>query len=148
MSESSNDNLPKNPIEAQGELIKAFYEKFGSDSLEIIKKILGRQGRSLGLKIKKKIPDGRLSTVAKAFSKSYDPKLIKIVSISDEEFHIQGFKCPFGLENTARELCEAAMEIDREYFFTATNGKTDLKILKTRAAGDEICDTIYLIKKE
>jgi hypothetical protein len=38
------------------------------------------------------------------------------------------------------------MAIDREYFSTATDGKITLKIVKTRAAGDEICDTIFTIK--
>ncbi|MHA1300073.1 MAG: methanogen output domain 1-containing protein [Candidatus Helarchaeota archaeon] len=138
-----NENLPKNSIEAQGLLIKAFYEKFGDEILPIIDEVLGLQGRALGLKIKKKIPDNKLSTVANAFVKNFNPKLIKVVSLSDQKFHIQGMKCPFGIENTSRKLCEAVMAIDREYFFTATDGKTKLEILKTVAAGDKICDTIY-----
>jgi hypothetical protein len=135
--------LPKNPIDAQGMLIKAFYKKFGKESLPIIKEVCKKQGRSLGLKIKKKIPDNRLSTVALAFSKSYDPNDINVVEISDEKFQIQGSKCPFGLENTSRELCEAVMEIDSEYFRTAVNEDIQLIILKTVAAGDDHCDTIY-----
>jgi len=114
MEEKNIEKLPSNLIEAQGMLIKAFYEKFGKEALPIIKEILGKQGRALGLKIKKKLPDNRLSTVAKAFSKSYDPNLVKVIAIADDIFQIQGTQCPFGLENTSRELCEAVMEIDHE----------------------------------
>jgi predicted hydrocarbon binding protein len=140
-------NLPKNPIEAQGMLIKAFYEKFGKDALPIIKDICKKQGQSLGLKIKNKLPNNKLSTVATAFSKSYNPNDIKIIEISDEKFRIQGNKCPFGLENTSRELCEAVMEIDAEYFHSSVNEKIQLKILKTIAQGDEYCDTLYIIER-
>ncbi|MHA1580732.1 MAG: hypothetical protein ACTSUQ_14050 [Candidatus Freyarchaeota archaeon] len=148
MSDEDVDRLPSNPTEAQGLLIKAFYKKFGGEALPIIRHVLGLQGRALGLKIKKKLPDNRLSTVAKAFAKSFGPTTINVVSISDKKFHIQGTKCPFGLENTSRELCEAVMEIDRQYFYTATDGKTKLKILKTVAAGDPLCDTIYTIDEQ
>ena len=104
MEENKSEKLPRNPIEAQGMLIKAFYEKFGKQSLPIIKEICGRQGRALGLKIKKKLPDNKLPSVAKAFSQSYDPNDVKVISLSDKIFQIQGTKCPFGLENTSREL--------------------------------------------
>ncbi|MBD3213629.1 MAG: hypothetical protein GF311_13555 [Candidatus Lokiarchaeota archaeon] len=142
------EELPKNPIEAQGMLIKAFYERFGQEALPIIKEICGKQGKALGLKIRKKVPDNRLSTVAEAFSKSYDPKDVKVVELSDEKFRIQGTKCPFGLENTSRELCEAVMEIDHEYFKTAVSENIKLKIEKTVAAGDGHCDTTYKVKTE
>ena len=95
----------------------------------------------------KKLPDNKLTTVAQAFSKSYNPDNIKIISISDEKFHIQGTLCPFGLENTSRALCEAVMAIDLEYFREAVSEKIELKILKTVAAGDLHCDTIYTLKE-
>ncbi len=148
MEELNEEDLPKNPIEAQGMLIKAIYKKFGKESLPIIKEICKRQGRALGLKIKKKVSDNKLSTVANAFSKSYNPNDINVVSVSDEKFQIQGTKCPFGLENTSRELCEAVMEIDHEYFRTAVDKNIELKIIKTVAAGDSHCDTIYELKLE
>jgi predicted hydrocarbon binding protein len=147
MINAKDDELPQNSIEAQGLLIKAIYKKFGNESLPIIKEVCKKQGRALGLKIMKKLPDNRLTTVAKAFSKSLNPKFIKVISISDQKFQIQGIKCPFGLENTSRELCEATMTIDHEYFRTAVNEKIKLKILKTVAAGDPYCDTLYELEK-
>lgn len=142
------EDLPKNPIEAQGMLFKAFYLKFGKEVLSIIKDVCRKQGRSLGLKIKNKLTDNKLSTVAMAFSKSYNPNDIKVIDLSDERFQIQGSRCPFGLENTSRELCEAVMEIDAEYFRTAVNEDIQLKIIKTVADGDEYCDTIYDFKNK
>ena len=145
MSEKNLESLPKNATQAQGLLIKAFHEKCGDDSLPVIDDILGRQGRALGLKARSKLPDGCLSRVAAAFAKNFDPETINVVSISDDRFHIQGTICPFGLENTSRKLCEAVMAIDREYFLAATGGKTSLEIIQTRAAGDPICDTVYIV---
>jgi hypothetical protein len=146
MSGKTTDSLPKNATEAQGLLIKAFHKKCGDEILPVIDNILGRQGRALGLKVKNKLPDCHLSTIAAAFTKNFDPTTINVVSISNDKFHIQGTTCPFGLENTSRQLCEAVMAIDREYFFAATDGKTTLEIIKTRAAGDPICDTLYTTK--
>jgi hypothetical protein len=143
MEKENNNYLPNNPIEAQGFLIKAFYKKFGKEALPLIKAACKKQGRALGLKVKSKLPNNNLTTVSKAFSKSFDQRCVKIISVSDNKFHIQGTKCPFGLENTSRELCEAVMEIDHEYFRTAVSDKIKLNITKTVAEGDSCCDTIY-----
>lgn len=145
MAQTNSNELPKNAIGAHGLLIKEFYKKFGKEALPIIEDVLGRQGTAQGLEVKQKLSDTKLSTVANFLIKTCDPALIKVISLSDEKFHFQGTKCPFGLENTARELCEAVMAIDREYFFTVTAGKTKLEILKTVAAGDPFCDTIFTI---
>lgn len=145
MSEKITAELPANATAAQGLLIKAFHEKCGGDALPIIDDILGRQGRALGLKAVNRLADNRLSTVAAAFAKNFDPATVKVPCLSDEKFQIVGTKCPFGLENTSRELCEAVMAIDREYFSAATNGRTTLTILQTRAAGDPVCDTVYTV---
>ena len=147
MTQNNNEKLPVNPIEAQGLLIKAIYKKFGEEALPIITKVLKKQGKSLGLKIKKKLPKNNLTSVAKAFSKSFDQNFVKVISISDEKFQIRGTKCPFGLENTSRALCEAVMAIDHEYFREAVSDKIELKILKTVAAGDPYCDTVYELKR-
>ena len=67
--------------------------------------------------------------------------------MTDKKFQIQGTTCPFGLENTSRELCEAVMEIDYEYFRTAVSDKIRLKIIKSVAEGDSCCDTVYELKE-
>ncbi len=146
MTEKKIDDLPRNATEAQGLLIKAFYEKCQDEALPVIDDILGRQGRALGLKVRNKLPDCSLSTVAANFMKNFDPQTVEVVSLSDEKFHIRGTKCPFGLENTSRQLCEAVMAIDRELFSAATDGKTKMEIAKTRASGDSTCETIFTAK--
>ena len=147
MDQNNVEELPSNPIEAQGLLIKAVYKKFGVEVLPIIKDVCRKQGKSLGLKVKKKLPNNNLTSVAKAFSKSFDQNFVKIISFSDKKFQIHGTKCPFGLENTSRELCEAVMAIDHEYFREAISDKIELKIFKTVAEGDPHCDTVYEIKR-
>ncbi len=144
MSGQKEKTLPKNATEAQGLLIKAVYEKYGSEALPLIEEALVRQGRALGLRAKSKLPDNRLSSVGAAFAKNFDPSTVDVVALSDDFFHIRGKSCPFGLENTSRELCEAVMAIDREYFLAATDGRALLTIENTRAAGDECCDTFYV----
>ena len=124
------------------------YQNFGKDALPIISEVCRMQGKSLGLKISNKLPDNKLSTVATAFLRSYDPKLVKGITISDEKFRVQGTKCPFGLENTSRELCQAVMAIDLEYFRTAVNQNIQLKIIKTLAEGASICDTLYYFNED
>jgi len=143
MGGSTEKTLPKNATEAQGLLIKAVYEKYGREALPLIEDALGRQGRALGLRAKNKLPDNRLSTVAAAFAENFDPSTVDIVALSDDFFHIRGKRCPFGLENTSRELCEAVMAIDREYFLAATDGRASLTIQTTRADGGDLCNTIY-----
>ena len=145
MKDGDDKHLPKNPVEAQGFLIKAVYERFGKEALPIIAEVCAKQGCSLGIKIKAKLPDNKLSTVAAAFTKSFDPNFVKVISVSDQKFHIQGTRCPFGLENTSRELCEAVMRIDHEYFRSAVSEKVGLTINKTLAANDACCDTIYTL---
>ncbi len=143
MSKEKIEQLPKNSTEAQGLLIKAFYEKYGNEILPIVDEIMGLQGRALGLKAKSKLPENSLPTVARAFAKNFESA--ETVTLKEDEFNIRGISCPFGLENTSRKLCEAVMAIDREYFLAATDGKTKLKILRTRAEGDPVCDTLYTI---
>ena len=140
--------LPNNAIEAQGLLIKEVYERFGKDSLPVISKVLRQQGRAIGLKVKNKLKDTSLTKVAETFISNWDPSSVEAVELTDNKFVIKGFGCPFGLENTSRELCEAAMEIDYEYFRTAVSDKIELKILKSVAAGDTCCETIYELKEK
>lgn len=148
MSEKSKEQLPRNATEAQGMLIKAFYEKYGDEILPIVDRIMGLQGRALGLRLKTKLPDNGLSAIGGAFMKNFDPTSVTVPHLSDKEFHIIGNSCPFGLENAGRKLCEAVMAIDREYFLAATDGKTKLEILKTRAEGEDVCDTVYTIEEK
>ena len=65
-----------------------------------------------------------------------------------EKNQIQGTGCPFRLENASRELCEAVMEIDGEYFRTAVYEKIQMTIIKTVAEGESYCDTLYELKKK
>jgi hypothetical protein len=144
---ADREKLPQNATEAQGMLIKAFHEKYGDEILPMIERIMGLQGRALGLKAKSKLPDNRLSTVGSAFMKNFAPESIQVPVVTDGRFHMIGSQCPFGLDNTSRKLCEAVMAIDRAYFVAATDGKANMDILKTRAEGEDVCDIVYTVKE-
>ena len=142
---ADKENLPMNATEAQGMLIRAFHEKYGDEALPMIERIMGLQGRALGLKAKGKLPDNRLSTVGGVFMKTFPPESIRVPEVTDHRFHMIGSHCPFGLDNTSRKLCEAVMAIDREYFLAATDGRSTMDILRTRAEGDDVCDIVYTV---
>jgi predicted hydrocarbon binding protein len=55
-------------------------------------------------------------------------------------------KCPFGLEGTSKELCEAMMNLDKNMMSTFLGKQGEVKVLKTVAAGDKICEIIESIK--
>ncbi len=139
------DKLPQNAIQAQGMLVKAFYERYGDEVLPTVDRVMGLQGHALGLKVKRKLIDSNLSTLGAAFAENFDPATITVITLTDHKFHMRGNKCPFGLEDTSRQLCEAVMAIDREYFLAASDGKARLEIVKTKAGGDRICEIICTI---
>lgn len=147
MAQTEDEKLPGNPIEAQGLLIKAIYDRFGEEALSLIQDSCGKQGKALGGKIKKKLSDHSLSTVATAFSKSFDPSSINIITSTNKMFRVQGSNCPFGLEGTSRQLCEAVMTIDLEYFKTAVSDRVTMEITQTVADGDSLCETVFELKE-
>ena len=147
MEKYNLERLPSNPIEAKEELIKESYERFGKDAITLIKEILGKQGQVLRLKIKKELPDTKLSIVTKAFTQSYDSQRVKVIAITDEKLQIQGSICPFALKDKKTELCEVIMEIDYEYFLKAVSDKIRLKIIKYVAEGDSCWDKVYELKE-
>ncbi|TKJ20541.1 MAG: hypothetical protein CEE42_14735 [Promethearchaeota archaeon Loki_b31] len=130
MVQKNSEKLPNNPIEAQGILIKEFYKKFGNEALPIIESVCGRQGRALGLKVMKKLPDNKLTTVAHAFSKSFNPNFVKIISVSDEKFQIQGTRCPFGLENTLGRYAKPLWQSTTSIFVKQLATRSNLRLLK------------------
>jgi len=139
------EEIPPNPFMAQGLLIKAFYNLCGRDALPIIKSICGRQGTGIGRQVSEQCFDNRLSSVAEEFAKMLTPEA-RIIYSGNDRFQIQCFSCPFGLENTSRELCEAVMTIDQGYFNAILFDEIEVVVLKSLAEGHGSCDIIYELK--
>jgi predicted hydrocarbon binding protein len=67
---------------------------------------------------------------------------VEIVELSDDKIHFKGSKCPLGIEGTSRELCEAMMGLDKSWMSAFLGQEVQIKVLKSVAAGDKICEVI------
>jgi predicted hydrocarbon binding protein len=132
----------------QGALCKAFYQKFGKEALPIVNGVMSHVGNEWGKMMQNSLPNKSMIAVAE------QTKLIgtmmglgtEMLEVSNDNMHFKMSKCPFGLEGTSRQLCEAAMIIDEKKISIFLGQGVDMKILKTVAAGDEQCEIVFSIK--
>ena len=128
-------------------LSRSIYQKFGEEALPLVDEVCHKLGVAAGEHIKEEMSTSGLKAAAEAFIagaiKRGSP--IEVIEISDEKVHVRGYRCGLGLANTDRKLCEAMMAIDKAIFETASGRKVKLDIVKTLAAGDPYCDTIYTV---
>ena len=142
------EDLPRTPLEAQRLLIKAFYKKFGKEALPVIQEVMGKQGKALGLEVRKNLVEHTLEEVAEAFGEFYKSNLLKLKVLSDNKILIRCEKCPYELEDTSLELCYAVMELDREFYNAALGKKVEVVIVDSSATGDPYCVITYETKNE
>lgn len=139
----------KHNFRTMGALSKAFYERYGIEALPIISKVMGEAGIE-GAKIaQSKIKSKGMKAVAELF-KMYEmfDMPIEIIELTDDMIHFKHTaSCPFGLEETAKELC-IAVETRGEKMVSALLGEeVEAKVLKCVANGDDYCEVIYAINK-
>ena len=127
----------------QGKLCVALYENLGDAVLPVIKEIYGEYGFEVGMGLRKKWKPRGLAEAAKAFvDMTNDAGLPSSIEMRDDTAYWKGYRCPFGIENTYRPVCEALMEMDREIFCAVLGVKRDrmeFTIEKSLAAGDDSC---------
>ena len=74
-------------------------------------------------------------------------RTMEITELSDDVMRLKSSPCPFGLEGTSRELCEA---IDKRMWevvvSTLAGQEADVNVLKSVAAGDEHCEVVCKLK--
>jgi len=66
--------------------------------------------------------------------------------VRESEVVVKTPKCPYGLEGTSRELCEAMMNFDVRAVETIGSNVT-LQIVRTVAVGDPTCELSIRPKK-
>jgi len=138
----------KHALAMQGDLSKVFYEKYGRAATPIIAEIMGQSGAGSAEIVRKMMPVKSMKDVSEIF-KMMRPLMelgMEIGEVTDEEVHIQVAKCPFGLEGTSKELCEAVMTHDAKTVSIFLGQEVETKILKSIAAGDEKCQVIFATK--
>ncbi len=127
----------------QGKLCVALYEKAGDEGLRVIEEIYGEYGYKVGLGLKEKWKPEDLFEASKQFEKmTNEADLPSKVEVKGNEAHWTAYRCPFSLQNTYRQVCEAAMAMDREIFralLGLEKGQIEIRIQKSVAAGDDFC---------
>ena len=127
----------------QGKLCVALYEKAGDAGLAIIRGTYSQYGYEVGLGLKKKWEPKDLFEASKQFENmTNEANLPSKVEVRGNEAYWTASRCPFGLQNTHRPVCEAVMAMDREIFralLGLEQGDIEIEIQKTVAAGDDHC---------
>jgi predicted hydrocarbon binding protein len=129
----------------QGALCKAFYQKYGKEALPIVNGVMSQAGVQWGKMMQQTLPVKSMKSIAEQLKVMGAMMAMgtEIVDVSDDMVHFKVSNCPFGIEGTSRELCEAAMAADEKRLSTFFGKGIDMKILETVAAGDKQCDIVF-----
>jgi predicted hydrocarbon binding protein len=124
---------------------KAFYQKYGKEALPIIAGVVSHGGVEWGkimqqnVRVKSMKSAGEQQKLMSAMM-GYG---IEMVEVSDDKLHFKIAHCPFGIEGTSKELCEAMMTMDEKRMSTFLEQEVEVKILHSVAAGDKQCEVIF-----
>jgi predicted hydrocarbon binding protein len=128
-----------------GALGKAFYDRYGKEALPIIVEVMSQSGVKSAEVMRKTMPVKGMRDAGQLFIKmgaSIETGM-EILELSDDTFHFKLSRCLFCLEGTGKELCKAMMASDAEMLNTLLRQELKMKIVKSVAAGDEICEVIF-----
>ncbi len=132
-----------------GKLCVSLYEEHGDSCLPIIEETYGEYGYQLGSGLKKKWQPKDFEEVGMSFMKMCNEAgLPTTVYLEGNTAYWEGKKCPFGLENTHRKVCEAMMQMDLEMMRALTGvqkGEILMTIEKSVADGDPVCSGTYTL---
>ena len=122
-----------------GALCKATHQRNPEQGLETIRNVSSEFGNMFGGVLKKRNPSAPLKTLVEAQDDTCRKIGWKVtLKGGDDEIEVTAETCPFGLENTSKELCDAVMDFDRNMWQTL-DPKLSLYIDKTVAIGDPRC---------
>jgi predicted hydrocarbon binding protein len=126
-----------------GKLCVRLYQEFGDAVLPIIREVYGAYGQELGQAFGAKWKVKTLEEAAQAFvALCNEQGLPSSYQLFGDRVTVTGHKCPFGLDNTYRPVCEALMEMDRQMLraiLGAEENCLEMAIEKCLADGDSCC---------
>jgi hypothetical protein len=142
---------PKTTLQTvQGQLCVALYEQLGEAVLPVIEQIYGAYGLQVGQGLQQKWQPATLQQAMESFIQMTNAGgYPSEVHMEGEVAHWTGHRCPFGLENTHRAVCEAMMAMDRALLRTLLGldaVQFELRIDKSLAAGDGCCQGIVRLR--
>jgi hypothetical protein len=130
-----------------GSIAKAVDKKFGASGREVLRQVMTEKGAVMGEMLKPMSPGTDFKSVGTFFTrvrKMFGQE--SEVKLNEEEVTLTSSKCPYGLEGTNRELCEAMMAFDRIAVNTISPDVT-LEIVMTVAVGDPHCELSIKTRK-
>jgi len=131
-----------------GGFAKAFYQRYGKEALPIIAGVMSHGGAEWGKMAQQMAPAKGMKAYGESLKMvgSIMGMGVEVVELSDDKLHFKVSKCPFGIEGTSRELCEAMMNLDKSMMSTFLGREGKVLVLKSVAAGDKICEVIESTK--
>jgi len=130
-----------------GSIAKAVDKKFGAAGRDVLRQVMSEKGVELGAMMKPMSPGEDFKSVGTFFSQAIRMFGVENdAEVKENEVVVKTSKCPYGLEGTSRELCEAMMAFDLNAVKTVGPGVT-LKIVRTVAAGEPLCELSIAPKK-
>ena len=131
---------------ALGRLSKAFYQRYGKEALPIIAGVMSQCGAEMGKMMQQMVVVKGMRAYGESVKMAGAIMGMEVVELSDDKFHFKGSKCPLCIEGTSRELCEAMMNFDKGMMTVFLPQEGKVKVLKSVAAGDKICEVIESTK--
>jgi len=134
-------------FEIIGKIAKAVDKRFGADGRNLLRQVMGERGAEMGELMKPLSPGDDFKSVGTFFARA-----VKMFGIENQaeakenEVVIKVPKCPYGLEGTNRELCEAMMNFDMRAVQTM-GPNVKMEIVKAVAVGDPCCELSLKPKK-
>jgi hypothetical protein len=128
-----------------GDFSKAFYENNGQESLPTITEIANNRGIGFAEITQKLMKVKSMKDIGESYeiTGSIIELGVEPVESSNNAFHFKITRCPYGLENTSKELCEAMMVADKKMVSTLLGQEVDMKILQSIASGDKNCEVVF-----
>ncbi len=130
-----------------GNIAKAVDDKFGAAGRDVLRQVMSKDGAAMGEWLKPMCPGKDFKSVG-----TFLPQAMTMLGVenevkpNEEGVTITGSKCPYGLEGTNRELCEAMMAFVEAAASTISPDVT-IEITKTVAAGDPLCQFSFKARK-
>ena len=130
-----------------GRIARAVDKKFGAEGCNLLRQVMSERGSEMGEMMKPLSPGEDFKSVGTFFAGA--AKIFGVeneVELKEDEVLVKVPRCPYGLEGTNRELCEAMMAFDMRAVETL-GPKVTMEIVKTVAVGDPQCELSVKSKK-
>lgn len=130
-----------------GRIAKAVDKKFGAEGRNLLRQVSLKKGLEMGEQMKPQCPGEDFKSVGTFFAGAMKNFGVECeVEVKEDEVVVKAPKCPYGLEGTNRELCEAMMGLDVG-IIEILGPNVTMEIVKTVAVGDPQCKLSFKLKK-